>query len=89
CETATGDKRAALGLARIAVRAGARSTLATLWSVSDRSTSELMSNFYHQLTDNQLPKAEAVRQAQLFLLHHPWYKHPYYWSSYVLLGNWM
>ncbi|MGL5076512.1 MAG: CHAT domain-containing protein, partial [Waterburya sp.] len=59
CETATGDKRAALGLAGIAVRAGARSTLATLWSVSDRSTSELMSNFYHQLTDNQLPKAEA------------------------------
>jgi CHAT domain-containing protein len=89
CETATGDKRAALGLAGMAVRAGARSTLATLWSVSDRSTSELMSNFYHQLVDNQLPKAEAIRQAQLSLLHNHWYKHPYYWSAYVLLGNWL
>jgi CHAT domain-containing protein len=48
-----------------------------------------MSNFYHQLVDNQLPKAEAVRQAQLSLLHNPWYKHPYYWSAYVLLGNWL
>jgi CHAT domain-containing protein len=89
CETATGDKRAALGLAGIAVRAGARSTLATLWSVNDRSTSELMNNFYHQLVDNQLPKAEAVRQAQLSLLHNGWYKHPFYWASYVLLGNWL
>jgi CHAT domain-containing protein len=89
CETATGDKRAALGLAGIAVRAGARSTLATLWSVNDRSTSELMNNFYHQLVDNQLPKAEAVRQAQLSLLHNRWYKHPFYWASYVLLGNWL
>ncbi len=89
CETATGDKRAALGLAGIAVRAGTRSTLATLWSVNDRSTSELMNNFYHQLVDNQLPKAEAVRQAQLSLLHNHWYKHPFYWASYVLLGNWL
>ena len=89
CETAAGDKRAALGLAGIAVRAGARSTLATLWSVNDRATTKLMSNFYHQLSDKHLAKADAVRKAQLSLLHSPGYEHPFYWSSYVLLGNWL
>ncbi len=89
CETATGDKWAALGLAGMAVRAGARSTLATLWSVNDRATAELMSNFYHELSEKKLPKAEAVRQAQLSLLNNRWYRHPFYWAPYVLLGNWL
>ena len=89
CETATGDSRAALGLAGMAVKAGARSTLATLWSVNDRATAELMSDFYHELSDEHLPKAEAVRQAQLSLLNNPWYRHPFYWAPYVLLGNWL
>ena len=48
CKTAEGDTRAALGLAGVAVRAGARSTLATLWSVDDESTTELMSQFYRE-----------------------------------------
>ncbi len=89
CETASGDKWAALGLAGMAVRAGARSTLATLWSVNDRATAKLMSDFYHELADKKLPKADAVRQAQLSLLHSSWYKHPFYWAPYVLLGNWL
>ncbi len=89
CETASGDKWAALGLAGMAVQAGARSTLATLWSVNDHSTSKLMSDFYHELADKKLPKADAVRQAQLSLLHNSWYKHPFYWAPYVLLGNWL
>ncbi|MEO1341673.1 MAG: CHAT domain-containing protein, partial [Cyanobacteria bacterium J06635_13] len=89
CETAAGDSRAALGLAGMAVRAGAKSTLATLWSVNDRATSKLMSDFYQELSEKHLPKAEAVRQAQLTLLHNRWYKHPFYWAPYVLLGNWL
>ncbi len=89
CETATGDKRAALGLAGMAVRAGARSTLATLWSVNDQATTQLMSNFYHELSDKHLTKANAVRQAQLSLLHRHGYEHPFYWAPYVLLGNWL
>ena len=89
CETATGDSRAALGLAGMAVRAGAKSTLATLWSVNDRATAKLMSDFYRELSDKHLPKAEAVRQAQLSLLRNRWYKHPFYWAPYVLLGNWL
>jgi CHAT domain-containing protein len=89
CETATGDQRSALGMAGTAVRAGAKSTLATLWSVNDQATAKLMSDFYQELSTKHLPKAEAVRQAQLTLLHNRWYKHPFYWAPYVLLGNWL
>lgn len=89
CQTAQGDRRAALGLAGVAVRAGARSTLASLWSLDDRSTAELMSQFYQQLASKQLNKAEALRQAQLALLKNPQYRHPIFWSPYVLLGNWL
>ncbi|NMF65509.1 hypothetical protein DP113_34395 (plasmid) [Brasilonema octagenarum UFV-E1] len=88
CETATGDKRAALGLAGFAVRSGARSTLASLWQVDDNSTSILMSKFYRQLTrDPKITKAEALRRAQVFVLQDK--GHPFYWAPYVLVGNWL
>ncbi|MFP4121381.1 CHAT domain-containing protein [Coleofasciculus sp.] len=89
CQTATGDKRAALGLAGLAVRSGARSTLATLWSVNDESTAQLMVEFYRQLTQSQVSKAQALRQAQLTLLRQPNYQHPFYWAPFVLVGNWL
>jgi len=89
CQTATGDKRAALGLAGLAVRSGARSTLATLWSVRDRSTAALMAEFYRKLTQTEVSKAEALRQAQLALLNNSQYQHPFYWAPFVLVGNWL
>lgn len=91
CQTAAGDRRAALGLAGFALRSGALSTVATLWSVNDQSTAELMSEFYQQLTqvDANLTKAESLRQAQLKLLKNPLYSHPYYWAPFVLVGNWL
>lgn len=89
CETATGDKRAALGLAGVAVQAGARSTLASLWSLDDQSGAQLIAQFYHQLVNNKVSKAEALRQAQLQLLHNSNFRHPRYWAPYVLLGNWL
>ena len=88
CETASGDNRAALGMAGVAVRSGARSTIATLWAVRDNSTALLISEFYRGLIESKLTKAEALRQAQLSLLNHPQYNHPYYWSPFVLIGNW-
>lgn len=89
CETAQGDSQAALGLAGVAVRAGARSTLATLWQVSDESTSILIGQFYKELTDNKdIAKAEALRRAQVYLLKNSEYQLPYYWSPFVLVGNW-
>jgi CHAT domain-containing protein len=89
CQTAAGDKRATLGLAGLALRSGARSTLATLWSVSDESTAEFMAEFYRELFQTQVSKAEAVRQSQLMLLRNAKYEHPYYWAPFVLVGNWL
>ncbi|MBS0015889.1 MAG: CHAT domain-containing protein [Arthrospira sp. SH-MAG29] len=89
CETATGDRQAALGLAGVAVRSGARSTLATLWQVNDLSTAVLMAEFYRVLTESNVGKAEALRQAQLSLLQQPRYRDPYYWAAFVLIGNWL
>jgi CHAT domain-containing protein len=89
CQTATGDKRATLGLAGLAVRSGARSTLATLWSVEDRSTARLMTEFYRELTQTEVSKAEALRQAQLTLLKKSNYQHPFYWAPFILIGNWL
>ncbi|MEM9137114.1 MAG: CHAT domain-containing protein [Cyanobacteria bacterium P01_F01_bin.42] len=89
CQTAAGDSRAALGLAGFALRSGARSTVASLWSVSDEATSELMREFYRQLSQGNVSKAEAIRQAQLKVLANPKHKHPYFWSAFVLIGNWL
>jgi len=94
CETATGDNRATLGLAGISVRAGARSTLATLWEVNDKSTSKFMSDLYKELIapKSTLTKAEAIQKIQKEFFLNPdfssW-KHPYHWAPFVLVGNWL
>lgn len=99
CETATGDLRAVLGLAGMALRSGARSTLATLWPVEDVSAAQLMGQFYQELTKPAEKKLDALRSAQLSLIDslkvQPPFEelktlppHPYYWAAYVLVGNW-
>lgn len=89
CETAEGDNRATLGLAGLAVRAGAKSTLATLWQVSDRSTVQLMEQFYRQLQQNpRSTKAQALHLAQNALLADPNFDNPFFWAPYILVGNW-
>lgn len=88
CQTAAGDKRAALGLAGVAIRSGARSTIATLWSVQDNSTAILMTQLYEALRKPGMTRAEALRQAQLTLLRSSDYQQPFYWAPFVLVGNW-
>jgi CHAT domain-containing protein len=89
CETARGDRRAVLGLAGIAVRSGAKSTLATLWSINDEANAEFMGYFYRALASKEMTRAQALQTAQLQLLGQNKYLHPFYWSVYVLLGNWL
>lgn len=89
CETATGDRRAALGLAGISLQAGARSTLASLWNLDDASGAYFVSQFYQALAQPGTTKAEALRQAQRALIGNPNYRHPTYWAAYVLVGNWL
>ncbi|MCK4743785.1 MAG: CHAT domain-containing protein [Sulfuriflexus sp.] len=89
CQTAAGDERAALGLAGIAIKAGARSALATLWYINDQASSVLVSKFYDKLRVDELSKAKALQQAQLSLMKDKRYQHPSYWSPFLLIGNWL
>ena len=89
CATAAGDDRAALGLAGVAIKAGANSALATLWSISDEASAVLVSEFYRRLRDPGLSKAEALRRAQLKMLDDQAFDHPAYWSLFLLLNNWL
>ena len=89
CETATGDDRAALGLSGVAIRAGARSALGTLWTVSDEASQAVLTGFYHELANGDVSKAQALQRAQRKTLADPRFRHPYYWSPYVLISNWL
>ena len=99
CETAAGDELAVLGLAGVAVRSGVSSTIASLWSVDDVSTAQVMSKFYQEFENPKAKKVDALQKAQLSLIkslrENPpssafdkFPPHPYYWSPYVLVGNW-
>ncbi len=84
CQTAVGDDQAALGLAGVAIKAGARSALASLWLIDDEATTTLMIEFYKQL--QKLPKAKALQAAQLSFLKNHKYKHPLYWAPFLMIG---
>jgi CHAT domain-containing protein len=89
CETAQGDDRAALGLAGVAIKAGARSALATLWLVVDDAAALLMTEFYRALQSPGMSRARALQQAQHTLLQHPQYAEPYFWAPFLLINNWL
>ncbi len=88
CQTAAGDDRSALGLAGVAIGAGARSVLATLWSVADESSALLVAGFYRRLLVPGASKSAALRDAQVELIRSERFSHPAYWAPYLLIGNW-
>jgi CHAT domain-containing protein len=88
CDTAAGDDQAALGLAGVSLKAGARSTVASLWPVSDEVTARLMQDFYKYLSAGK-SKSFALRKAQLTLINDPIFENPNYWGPFLLIGNWM
>lgn len=89
CQTAAGDDRAALGLAGVAVRAGARSALASLWFINDQASSFLVEEFYRVLREEKVSRAVALQRAQLKLLADFRYDHPGYWSPFLLINDWL
>ena len=88
CETALGNERAAFGLAGVALKAGARSAMATLWTTDDRAASLTVEAFYRQLRNPGMSKAGALQHAQKQLIRHPEYGHPGFWAPFLLIGNW-
>ncbi|WP_446363332.1 CHAT domain-containing protein [Coleofasciculus chthonoplastes] len=89
CRTATGNDRAVLGIAGTAVKAGARSAIAGLWSLADEPSPTFTQTLYQNLGQPDITRAEALRQAQLALLESQNYFHPRYWAPYVLVGSWL
>ncbi len=89
CKTAAGNDRAVLGIAGTAVRAGAQSAIAGLWSLADEPAVKFTQTFYQSLGKPNVSRAEALRRAQLALLQDPQFAHPRYWAPYVLVGNWL
>ena len=96
CETALGgadqDGVEISGLSSYFLSNGAKAVMASLWSVDDASTSELMSEFYRTLAastaQKPMTKAEALRQAQLALIREGGnFARPYYWAPFILIGN--
>lgn len=91
CETGLGavsSGEGIYGMRRAFTMAGAASQVLSLWQVDDTGTSELMSLFYENLIQKRQGRSEALRNAQIALLSTGTYQHPYYWSSFILSGNW-
>ncbi len=92
CETFPGQEQPGvevLGLADAFIKSGAEAVLSSLWAVRTESTAELMVGFYEPLVKERgISRSEALRRAQLGLLRDPRYAHPYFWSPFVLYGDW-
>jgi CHAT domain-containing protein/predicted negative regulator of RcsB-dependent stress response len=93
CETAVEEDFTGAGMELTTLSnafrvAGVPSIVATLWEIADRSTAVLMKNFYANLKTKRMDKIESLRKAQIALLNHPQYSHPYYWAPFVLIGDW-
>jgi CHAT domain-containing protein len=95
CQTSAGDdqsalERASLGLGGLAVKAGARSAMASLWFANDQATGQLVREFYTQLRDNpEAGKAKALQQAQLRMIRDEAFSHPIYWAPFLMIGDWL
>jgi CHAT domain-containing protein/Flp pilus assembly protein TadD len=91
CETGLGRMvrgEGLLGLTRAFLYAGASSLVVSLWSVADRSTSELMQRFYASLVKEGESKTAALRSAKLSMLDDPILAHPFNWAPFTLIGDW-
>lgn len=99
CETAVGDDRSTLGLAGVALQVGVKSAIASLWSVTDASTSELVKTFYTNYRNTGMSIAEALQKAQIRMINakklppsegiNIKYDNPVYWAPMIAIGNWL
>lgn len=76
-------------LSGVVLKSGARSALGSLWPVSDNAAQVLLPSFYAYLKDAGASKAEALRRAQVELSRESGFRHPFYWSPFILVGAWL
>lgn len=91
CETALGKSvsgEGLIGLTRGFMHAGAKSVVASLWTVSDIVTAKLMEQFYRAMEIEGLQPAAALRAAQIRLRQQKRWSSPYYWAGFQLQGDW-
>ncbi|MEM7354831.1 MAG: CHAT domain-containing protein, partial [Acidobacteriota bacterium] len=91
CRTALGPTvrgEGVVGLARGFLHTGARQVVASLWSVRDRATAELMRRFYQGLFRQRLTPAAALQQAQRSMWQQHRWRDPYFWAPFILIGDW-
>ena len=91
CQTALGKEirgEGLVGLTRGFMYAGAQRVVASLWEVDDMATAELMRAFYRGMLKEGLRPAEALRAAQRELMKQPRWSSPFFWSAFVLQGEW-
>ena len=93
CETGLGKEKrgeGVIGLTRAFMYAGAPTVGVTLWSVADKSTADLMADFYKRFLGPgaAVPASSAMRSAQLSMISAKKYSAPYYWAPFVLVGEW-
>jgi CHAT domain-containing protein len=90
CQTALGEEvrsEGLVGLTRGFMYAGTSQVLASLWSVRDRASAELMRRFYEGLLRHHLTPGAALRSAQLAMLQDSRWSDPYYWAAFTLQGS--
>lgn len=91
CQTGLGKEirgEGLIGLTRGFMYAGAPRVVASLWQVNDAATAELMKRFYRGMLKNGLRPAASLRAAQLELMARPAWRSPYFWSAFVIQGEW-
>jgi len=90
CETGIGDVKigeGVFGLRRALVLAGAESQVISLWQVDDKATRDLMVDFYTRLRRGE-GRGEALRNAELTIMKTVGREHPYFWASFIEVGDW-
>jgi CHAT domain-containing protein len=91
CESGLGKVKrgeGVIGLSQAFMYAGANTVGVTLWSVADKPTAELMTDFYQRLLGPNPSPSDAIREAQLAMISGKKYNAPFYWAPFVLVGEW-
>jgi CHAT domain-containing protein/tetratricopeptide (TPR) repeat protein len=91
CRTALGKEirgEGLVGLTRGFMYAGAERVLASLWSVEDRATADLMKGFYRGMLREELSPSAALRKTQIEMMKNSYWRSPYFWAGFSLQGEW-